>query len=603
MNFSEKTSTFRYKNFGSVAGALALLLMSGSMLAAAPRFSVMEHGGLLPLVKVQMDGIDMRPASELANDELRARLEILRRMVRNDVPGAEEMLRADRQELKRRSNGEPIIAEQPVAEQPAPELPVAEQPVAEQPEPAKRRRERAVAEQPDQPVAEQPVAEQPVAEQPEPTKRRREKAVAEQPQPVPEQPVVQQPVAPQPAAEQPQPTKRQREKTFAEQPVIKGPQPMLPKAERRELDPRIAILLTDNRPAGRLNDAQLRERIAAGLDVLQSADRRMPRQLLGQITAMVQADQAELSARIQATTGTDVSDLDANREARRVLSDARPAARLNEHDLRERVQALRTVLNIPGLAPRFENELRAMLQNDRNELRSRVSQREEPRARQRQSLDGGSGRVQQGEPASREEFRRRLLEERAGRQRRLANRENAIVIDRRLRPIPLPTIPLAEAYDEDVQRQLVAPPVRTITRRYSLSEYKATPALRSLMPGIEVDTVKFGFNEDFVRESEVDKLDRIGEIIERILAGNPNEVFLIEGHTDLVGSATYNGALSLRRAAAIRDALTTFFYIPVRNIEIVGYGEEYPRIPTEFEEPENRRVTIRRITPILTGSR
>jgi outer membrane protein OmpA-like peptidoglycan-associated protein len=89
--------------------------------------------------------------------------------------------------------------------------------------------------------------------------------------------------------------------------------------------------------------------------------------------------------------------------------------------------------------------------------------------------------------------------------------------------------------------------------------------------------------------------------MERIIAGNPNEAFVIEGHTDLVGSADYNEALSWRRADAVRQALTEFFYIPEQNLEIVGYGEQYPRIPTEFEEPENRRVTIRRITPILYG--
>jgi hypothetical protein len=33
---------------------------------------------------------------------------------------------------------------------------------------------------------------------------------------------------------------------------------------------------------------------------------------------------------------------------------------------------------------------------------------------------------------------------------------------------------------------------------------------------VEIDTVRFGFNEAFVRAEEVDKLDRLGEIMERI---------------------------------------------------------------------------------------
>jgi len=44
-----------------------------------------------------------------------------------------------------------------------------------------------------------------------------------------------------------------------------------------------------------------------------------------------------------------------------------------------------------------------------------------------------------------------------------------------------------------------------------------------------------------------------------------------------------------------------FFNIEDGNIETVGYGEEFLKIETEEEEPENRRVTIRRITPLLTG--
>ncbi|MEZ5800307.1 MAG: OmpA family protein [Nitratireductor sp.] len=318
------------------------------------------------------------------------------------------------------------------------------------------------------------------------------------------------------------------------------------------------------------------------------------------------ADAGELANRIKATTGVDTRQVDANREARRILSDGRDARSLNENDLRQRMQSVRGVLAQGGLAPRFENELRSMLNGDRTELRSRVASRED--RRQRDGANSNNRRDQargndQGIGRNRDALRRELLDARAERQRRLQNRQNVIVIDRRARYTPLPAIALAEAYDEDVQRQLVAPPSRPIERRYSLREYRQTPSLRTLMPGIEVDTVKFGFNEDFVREQEIGKLDRIGEILERIIAGNPEEVFLIEGHTDLVGSAAYNEALSLRRAAAIRDALTTYFYIPEKNLEIAGYGEEYPRIPTEFEEPENRRVTIRRITPILYGSR
>ena len=44
-----------------------------------------------------------------------------------------------------------------------------------------------------------------------------------------------------------------------------------------------------------------------------------------------------------------------------------------------------------------------------------------------------------------------------------------------------------------------------------------------------------------------------------------------------------------------------FFNIERNNIETVGYGEEFLKINTEEAEQENRRVTIRRITPLLAS--
>ena len=122
------------------------------------------------------------------------------------------------------------------------------------------------------------------------------------------------------------------------------------------------------------------------------------------------------------------------------------------------------------------------------------------------------------------------------------------------------------------------------------------------MPGIEVDTVRFGFGEGFLREEEVLKLERLGAVIERIVASNPGEVFLIEGHTDAIGSTEANQTLSEERANAVRNALLQYFAIGDRNLAVVGYGESYLKIPTQAPEPENRRVTLRRITPLLRKS-
>ena len=82
---------------------------------------------------------------------------------------------------------------------------------------------------------------------------------------------------------------------------------------------------------------------------------------------------------------------------------------------------------------------------------------------------------------------------------------------------------------------------------------------------------------------------------------NPREVFLIEGHTDAVGTDVDNLSLSDRRAELVALVLTQEFGVPAENLSTQGYGEQYLKIPTEAPERANWRVAARRITPLLTG--
>ncbi|MBW8268812.1 OmpA family protein [Caldovatus sp. SYSU G05006] len=70
--------------------------------------------------------------------------------------------------------------------------------------------------------------------------------------------------------------------------------------------------------------------------------------------------------------------------------------------------------------------------------------------------------------------------------------------------------------------------------------------------------------------------------------------FRIEGHTDTVGDAAMNQALSERRAAAVRDYLIRRFNVDPARLEAVGLGETQPLVPTGDGVPEvrNRRVQV-----------
>ena len=158
----------------------------------------------------------------------------------------------------------------------------------------------------------------------------------------------------------------------------------------------------------------------------------------------------------------------------------------------------------------------------------------------------------------------------------------------------------AEVEDEELADVLAAPPRRKVERRYTVDEIERSSTARDSVARIEIDTVNFGFGEGFLREEEIDKLDRIARVLERILARNPDEVFLIEGHTDAVGSAGSNLQLSRERAAAVKEALTTYYVIPAENLKTVGLGERYLKIPTLEAEAENRRVSLARITSLVS---
>ncbi len=176
-------------------------------------------------------------------------------------------------------------------------------------------------------------------------------------------------------------------------------------------------------------------------------------------------------------------------------------------------------------------------------------------------------------------------------------------------PPPVIRIP-RERYIVDVDRAppallyetLTAPPVDVIERPYSLEEIRYSAALRDRMPRIDVNTVTFETGSWELTPDQIGLLAGIAEGLNRAIQHNPQEVFLIEGHTDAVGADVDNLSLSDRRAESVALALTQQFGVPAENLTTQGYGEQFLKVPTQGPERANRRVTVRRITPLLAGN-
>jgi outer membrane protein OmpA-like peptidoglycan-associated protein len=158
------------------------------------------------------------------------------------------------------------------------------------------------------------------------------------------------------------------------------------------------------------------------------------------------------------------------------------------------------------------------------------------------------------------------------------------------------------ASQDDLIEAFTAPPVERIERRYTLDQIRQSETLRERLRRVDVDTVTFDSGSWVLDENQIGALTGVAEAIRSALARNPNEIFLVEGHTDAVGSDVDNLSLSDRRAETVATILTERFGIPAENLTTQGYGEQYLKISTDGPERRNRRVTIRRITPLLQGA-
>jgi len=102
--------------------------------------------------------------------------------------------------------------------------------------------------------------------------------------------------------------------------------------------------------------------------------------------------------------------------------------------------------------------------------------------------------------------------------------------------------------------------------------------------------VLFDFNSAGLRQASRDSLREMADVFQKY----PSTTISVQGHTDSIGTATYNQRLSERRAESVSQYLEN---LSVRSsrLETIGYGKSQPRATNSTAEGRqlNRRVEIK----------
>lgn len=111
--------------------------------------------------------------------------------------------------------------------------------------------------------------------------------------------------------------------------------------------------------------------------------------------------------------------------------------------------------------------------------------------------------------------------------------------------------------------------------------------------GCEADVVLQDVNFEFDSAKLTPGAERILDGVAQKLSANENVRVRLEGHTDSIGSDSYNKDLSQRRANSVKDYLTSQG-IAASRMQAIGYGEEQPIATNETAagRAQNRRVEL-----------
>jgi outer membrane protein OmpA-like peptidoglycan-associated protein len=133
--------------------------------------------------------------------------------------------------------------------------------------------------------------------------------------------------------------------------------------------------------------------------------------------------------------------------------------------------------------------------------------------------------------------------------------------------------------------EALMPPPQMRTRGLRPAQQAAVETMR---PAVDLE-VRFEFDSAVLTPMAQAVLDNLATALATDLA--PYR-FVVEGHTDAVGSDAYNLELSERRARAVQDYLLELYRLEPERMTTVGKGESELLVPEQPAAAPNRRVRV-----------
>ena len=140
------------------------------------------------------------------------------------------------------------------------------------------------------------------------------------------------------------------------------------------------------------------------------------------------------------------------------------------------------------------------------------------------------------------------------------------------------------------RRLNLEPMTRADNETVADSTPRETVAVQSESPRLSFDQITFEFDSARISREALPVLQEIGAALR---AKELAELrFLIEGHTDGVGSLQYNMRLSARRAESVKRHLMARHGLAANRLLTTGKGPSDLHDPDQPESPANRRVVL-----------